>query len=236
MALPKLSVPIYELTLPSNNKVIKYRPFLVKEEKLLLMAQSGKDTDEIVNSIKQVINNCIVTENVDIDNFASFDLEYFFLKLRGKSIGTVIELTYRDLEDNKKYKVQVDLDEVEIKTTEGHTNKVEINSTTGMILRYPTVDTSLLSMDDAEQSEAVFNVIANCVESIYDENGVYKTSDYSFEEVLEFVSDLDLKTFEKIQEFLTTMPKLYYEVKYTNSLGKEKVIPLTSLNDFFTLG
>jgi hypothetical protein len=236
MALPKLSVPLFELTLPSNNKTVKYRPFLVKEEKILLMAQSGQEPSEIINSVKQVINNCIVNSDINVDDLASFDLEYLFLKLRSKSVGNVIELTYRDLEDNKKYKVEVDLDAVEIQRTEGHTNKVEINSTTGLILKYPGTETSLLEADESEQSEVIFKVIGKCIESIYDENGVYNTKDYSEEEVMEFVSNLDLKSFERIQDFFTTMPKIFYEVKYTNSLGKEKVIPLTTLNDFFTLG
>ena len=102
MALPKLSHPIYELALPSSKKVIKYRPFLVKEEKLLLMAQSGNDTKEVIGTIKQVINNCILSEDVSVDELTSFDIEYIFIKLRSKSIGNIIELTYRDLEDDKK--------------------------------------------------------------------------------------------------------------------------------------
>lgn len=235
MALPKLSYPTYELTIPSSKKIVKYRPFLVKEEKLLLMAQSGEDAAEIINSLKQVITNCVLTEDFDVNSLSSFDIEYFFLKLRSKSVGNVIELTYRDLEDDKKYKVEVNLDDVEIKESEGHTNRVEIDENMGLTLKYPNTDSALLA-EDGEQTEAIFKVIGDCVESIYDENGVYYAKDHSKEEIYEFVSGLNLATFEKIQNFFNTMPKIYYEVKYINSLGKEKVIPLTTLNDFFTLG
>lgn len=237
MALPKLSHPIYDLTLPSTKQVIKYRPFLVKEEKLLLMAQSGNDTTEIINSIKQVINNCILSTDVSVDDFTSFDIEYFFIKLRSKSIGNVIELTYRDLEDDKRYTVEVDLDDVEIQYSENHDPKIEINKTTGMIMKYPSVNSSAALLSGSQSDEdAIFDIIADSIKEIYDENGVYDPSQESKEELLEFVSSLSIETFQKVQEFFTSMPKLHYEVKYTNSLDKEKTIVLSTLNDFFTLG
>jgi hypothetical protein len=236
MALPKLSHPIYELALPSSKKVIKYRPFLVKEEKLLLMAQSGNDTKEVIGTIKQVINNCILSEDVSVDELTSFDIEYIFIKLRSKSIGNIIELTYRDLEDDKKYDVTVDLENVEIVFNEKHDPKIEINKTTGLTLKYPSVESSVNALADEETSDAIFDLIGKSIESIYDENGVYNPKDYSDEEILEFVSSLSIEAFQKIQEFFTTMPKLHYEIKYTNSLGNEKTITLNTLNDFFTLG
>jgi len=236
MALPKLSHPIYELALPSSKKVIKYRPFLVKEEKLLLMAQSGNDTKEVIGTIKQVINNCILSEDVSVDELTSFDIEYIFIKLRSKSIGNIIELTYRDLEDDKKYDVTVDLENVEIVFNEKHDPKIEINKTIGLTLKYPSVESSVNALADEETSDAIFDLIGKSIESIYDENGVYNPKDYSDEEILEFVSSLSIEAFQKIQEFFTTMPKLHYEIKYTNSLGNEKTITLNTLNDFFTLG
>ena len=236
MALPKLSYPVYELTIPSTKEVIKYRPFLVKEEKLLLMAQSGNDAAEVINSIKQVINNCIITEGVDVDKLASFDIEYLFVNLRSKSIGNEIELSYRDLEDDKKYDVVVNLDDVEIKYDETHSNKIEISKTMGVIMKYPTVSASAALLTDDENSDVIFDLIAQSIASIYDENGVYDPSEHSKEEMLDFVSSMNIETFQKIQEFFATMPKLHYEVKYTNSLGNEKTIVLSTLNDFFTLG
>lgn len=236
MALPKLSHPIYELTLPSTKKVIKYRPFLVKEEKLLLMAQSGNDSNEVINSIKQVINNCIISEDVSVDDMTSFDIEYFFIKLRSKSVGNEIELVYRDLEDDKKYNVVVDLDDVEIKYNEAHNPKIEITKTMGMIMKYPSVDASASLINAESDNEVIFDIIAESIQQIYDENGVYDPKDSTKEELGEFVSNLSIEVFQKVQEFFTTMPKLHYEVKYTNSLDKEKTVTLTTLNDFFTLG
>lgn len=236
MPLPKLNYPIFELTLPSNNTQIKYRPFLVKEEKILLMAQTSEEPADIVNSIRQVINNCIITEGVNVEDLTTFDLEYLFIKIRSKSVNNVITLTYRDLEDEQKYTVDVDLDQIEIIKDPNHSNKIEINDTMGMIMRYPKADLSKsLQLIDGEM-EVFFEVLKSCIESIYDETTVYKPEEYSKEEFDEFVQSLSVDSFKQIQTFFNTMPRLHYEVKYTNSLGKEKVIPLTNLNDFFTLG
>lgn len=236
MALPKIGYPIFELTLPSTKETIKYRPFLVKEEKILLTAQAGGEPADIINSVKQVINNCIITNGISVDDLATFDLEYLFIKIRAKSVNNIIELTYRDLEDEKRYEVEVNLDEVEIKEDPTHTSKFDIGGGYGLVMRYPKADlTNSLKFIDGDMS-AFFEVLKNSIESVYDSENVYKFSDYTAEEIDEFVQDLDTKAFKKIQEFFATMPKLYYEVKYTNSLDKEKVIPLTSLNDFFTLG
>lgn len=235
MALPKISYPIYDLVLPSTKQPIKFRPFLVKEEKLLLMAQSGKETTEIINSIKQVINNCILTEGVDVENFSSFDLEYFFIKLRSKSIGNVITLTYRDLDDDKKYDVEVNLDDVEILEQDGHNNKIMITDTIGINLRHPTPSVASM-IDSTKGAEVVFDIVSACIDSVFDGDTLYKASDYTKEELDEFMSQLSVDCFEKIQLFFETMPKLHYEIKYTNSLGTEKTITLSTLSDFFTLG
>lgn len=236
MPLPKLNYPIFELTLPSNNTQIKYRPFLVKEEKILLMAQTSEEPADIVNSIRQVINNCILTEGINVEDLTTFDLEYLFIKIRSKSVNNVITLTYRDLEDEQKYTVEVDLDQIEIIKDPNHSNKIEISDTMGMIMRYPKADLSKsLQLIDGEM-EVFFEVLKSCIESIYDETTVYKPEEYSKEEFDEFVQSLSVDSFKQIQTFFNTMPRLHYEVKYTNSLGKEKVIPLTNLNDFFTLG
>lgn len=236
MALPKISHPIFELTLPSTKQTIKYRPFLVKEEKILLTAQASDEPQDMINSIKQVINNCILTEDIDVDHLTTFDLEYLFIKIRAKSVNNVISLAYKDLEDDKRYEVEVDLDSIEIKEDPEHTNKVEISNTSGIIMRYPSA--SLAANINAAEGEmdVFFEVLKGCIETIYDGDAIYKTSDSTPEELDEFLQSLDVNTFKKIQDFFTTMPKLYYEVKYTNSLGNEKVIPLTTLNDFFMLG
>lgn len=236
MALPKISHPIFELTLPSTKQLIKYRPFLVKEEKILLTAQASEEPQDMINSIKQVINNCILTEGVDVDHLTTFDLEYLFIKIRAKSVNNIITLSYKDLEDDKKYDVEVDLDSIEVKEDSDHSNKIEISSTSGIIMGYPSA--SLAANINASEGEMdiFFDVLKGCIETIYDGDAIYKASESTPEELDEFIQSLDVNTFKKIQDFFTTMPKLYYEVKYTNSLGNEKVIPLTTLNDFFMLG
>ena len=236
MSLPKISYPIFELELPSTKQKIKYRPFLVKEEKILLTAQVSGEAEDVVNSIRQVINNCILSEGVNIDTLTTFDLEYLFIKIRSKSVNNIIKLAYRDLEDDKRYEVEVDLDEIKILEDPNHTNKIAITDDMGMIMKYPSADiASSLKILDGEM-DIFFEVLKGCIESIYDSESVYKVSDYSSEELDEFVQSLDVNTFKKIQDFFATMPRLHYEVKYTNSLGNEKVIPLTTLNDFFSLG
>lgn len=236
MALPKISHPTFELTLPSTKQKIKFRPFLVKEEKILLMAMQGEDSDEIVNSIKQVINNCVITEGLDIDELATFDLEYLFLKIRAKSVNNVIKLTYRDLEDELKYDVEVNLDDVEVKFDPTHSNKIEINNKLGFYLNYPHAGLTEKIKDTESETDLFFDILKNCIQKIYDGDNVYMASDASGEELEEFMQNLDVKSFKKIQDFFTTMPKLYHEIKYTNSLGNERTIRLSTLNDFFTLG
>ena len=236
MALPKIEHPTFDVRLPSNKKKIKLRPFLVKEEKILLMAMQSEDTEEIINSIKQVINNCIVTEKIDVDELATLDLEYLFIKLRARSVNNVISLSYRDLEDNKKYDVEVNLDDVEIRYDEKHTNNIKINDSIGIILKYPTANVSSQIKDVKTETELFFKILKNCLDIIYESDNQYKVSDSTEAEIDEFLQSLDVKAFNKIQDFFTTMPKMHYEVKYVNSNGNERVIVLSTLNDFFTLG
>lgn len=236
MALPKISYPIFELNLPSTKQPVKYRPFLVKEEKILLTAQISGDPQDIVNSIKQVINNCIITEGIDVDRITTFDLEYLFIKIRAKSVNNIISLAYKDLEDDKRYEVEVDLDKIEIKEDPAHTNKIDLGNGLGLIMSYPSAELSSTIKNMEEEMDIFFEVLKSCIDSVYDEERVYPAKEQSREELDEFVQTLSVQAFQKIQEFFNTMPKLYYEVKYVNSLGNEKVIPLTNLNDFFTLG
>lgn len=236
MALPKIEHPTFDVNLPSTNQTIKCRPFLVKEEKILLTALQTEDSAEIINSIKQVINNCIVTEGVDIEVLPTLDIELLFIKIRARSVNNVIKLAYRDNEDNKRYEVEVNLDEVEIKTDDTHTNKIVINDKMGFFMKYPTADINAKIKDTDSEAELFFDILKNCIEKIYVEEEEYSAADSTPEELDEFLEGLDVKTFTKIQEFFATAPKLHYEVKYTNSLGNERVIVLSTLNDFFTLG
>jgi len=236
MALPKISYPIYELILPSSKEKISFRPFLVKEEKILLTAQVGDEPSEILTAVRQVINNCILSEGVTVSDLSTFDLEYLFIKIRSKSVNNIITLTYKDAEDDLKYTVEVDLDQVQIVEDPNHVNKIEITKDTGMVMKYPKADISNTIKVLNSELDIFFEVLKNSIDFIYDSDKIYKTADYTEEELEEFIQSLDVNTFKKIQDFYNTMPKLFYEVKYVNSLGNERVIPLTTLNDFFTLG
>lgn len=237
MSLPKLSYPTFEVTVPSSGDKIKFRPFLVKEEKILLIAQTGGDAKEILNAIKQVVNNCIVTEKFDVEKLTTFDLEYIFIKLRSKSVNNVIKLSYRDGEDDEVYDFEVDLDKVEMKMDPEHSNKIKINDEgLGMILKYPRTDMiEKIGKVDTE-IDVFFEVLKYCIEKVYDAENVYDTKEYEAKDIEEFIQSLDVNTFKQIQRFFETTPKLYYEMEYKNKLGKDKKIVLQNLTDFFTLG
>lgn len=235
MSLPKINYPLFEVVIPSTEKTIKMRPFLVREEKLLLMAQSSGNSRDVVLAIKQVVNNCLV-DVLDIEKLTTFDLEYLFVKLRSRSINNIIDVTYNDPEDEQQYKLQIDLDKVEIQRDERHNNKVQITDEMGIILRYPKTD-MLKSVEQAtSEVDLYFEVIKYCIDKVYDAEEVYETRDQTDEELQEFVTSLDVNTFKQIQLFLETMPKLHYEASYTNSLGTERKVVLQNLNDFFMLG
>ena len=235
MGLPKLNYPTFQLTLPSTKQTLTMRPFLVREEKILLTAQQTEDPKEVINAIKQVINNCVVGEfNTDI--LTTFDLEYVFIKLRARSVNNVIKLTYRDSEDNQRYDVECDLDTVEISHTPGHTNIINVSEVMTLIMKYPNAVLMQALNPELNESEIFFELLNACIDEIVDSGTHYKVADYSKEEVEEFISSLDVTTFEKIQQFFQTMPRIKHELKYTNSLGTERVITLDNINDFFTLG
>lgn len=236
MPLPKIEYPLFDAEVPSTGQKIKMRPFLVKEEKLLLIAQTSADPTETVNAITQVVNNCIVSEDIDVDNLTTFDLEYLFIRLRAKSINNVIDILYTDSDDGEQYKVQVNLDDVEIRRSENHTNKIEIGKGMGIELSYPTAKVAQVTNNGMDEVSVYFNVLKHCLKSVWDEDNVYDMSDYSDEEVDEFLASLDVETFKGVQAFLESTPRIHYETSYTNNAGEKKKITLNNLNDFFTLG
>lgn len=232
MSLPKIDQPLFEMTIPSTGKKIKFRPFLVKEEKILLIAQQSDSDRDIIRAIKQVLNNCIV-DDVNVDDLATFDLEYMFLKLRAKSVNNMVKLSYRDNEDDKVYDFEIDLDEIEVKRTEGVTNKIKLNDEVGIIMQYPSASiTEELGEFESEVDLLMF-FIKKCIAEIYDSESVYVVKEQAEEELDQFIDSLDVATFEKIREFFEGMPRLYHELKYTNEMGNERVIELTNLKDFF---
>jgi hypothetical protein len=234
--LPKIDKPIIELKVPSLGKNLKFRPFTVKEEKILLIAQQERNEKAIILSIKQVINNCCQEPGFDIDTLATFDLEFLFLKLRANSISNVIEVSYRDNEDEKIYDFQIDLEKVEMLQETKVSNIIEVTENVGIKMKYPSVNIIDDAPTEATTSEVVEYLIRNCVDSIYDAENVYPATDYTPQELAEWIDALDIESFNKIRAFFDNLPQMYYKIEYTNSLGNVRTIELTTLSDFFTWG
>lgn len=236
MSLPKISHPTFTLELPSTGQKITYRPFLVKEEKVLLIAQQSENQAESLRAIRQVIQNCILSDGVDVNDFATFDLEYFFIQLRSKSVNNIVKLSYRDKDDQKVYDFEVDLEDIKLTSPAKTSNVVEVSDNLGIRLRYPRVDL-MEKVDQVESpAEFVFLLLKNCMYEIFDDKNTFKVSEYSDEEVDEFINSLDVKSYQKVQEFFDSIPKLEHVLSYTNSNGKDVKITLNTLSDFFTLG
>ena len=235
MSLPKINYPLFDIVIPSTNEKIKMRPFLVKEEKILLMAQTTGNSQDVVTSITQVVNNCIMGDT-DINTLTTFDLEYLFIKLRARSVNNKIDVFYKDDEDGQQYKLEVDLDQIEVARNPEHNNNVKINDSLGLILCYPKTDMINKLTEAKSEVDLYFEVVKYTIEKIYDADNVYNVKDYTEEELDEFLATLDVSSFKEVQKFLETMPKLKYETSYTNSLGNEKKVVLQNLNDFFMLG
>ena len=200
-----------------------------------MIAQSSGDAGDVVRAIRQVIDNCILTEDVDVGDFTSFDLEYFFVKLRARSVNNIVKLSYKDREDEQVYDVEVDLDQIQI--TEGTgISSIEIAADTVLKLRYPRIS----MLDDLEgvsdEVEFNFTVMTSCLDKLFYQDQVFDFNDYSTDDVLEFLDDLSTSAYEQIQAFIDTMPQLSHTVSYTNSNGKLVEIRLSTLTDFFMLG
>jgi hypothetical protein len=232
--LPKIDYPVYTIEVPSLKKNFRFRPFLVKEEKLLLMAKESDNTADVLGAVKQIINNCSVeTDNLDIDKLAIFDLEYIFLKLRAFSVDNVIKVAYKDLEDEKVYNLEIKLDDVKVKYPDTADSNIKITANSGIIMRYPSAklydDKDFLNLE----KDYMFELIIRCIDSIYVEDEVYEAKNYTTKELTDFLENLNIKSFESIQNFLMESPKLHHEIKYKNSLNNERTITYSSLNDFF---
>lgn len=235
MALPKIKSPVFEIVIPTINQPVDFRPFLVKEEKILLMAQAGNDRD-VVKAIKQIINNCCLNEDLNIDDLSIVDIEYIFIKLRARSVNNIVNVNYTDNEDSKDYKFEVNLNEVEVTKQKEVSNKIQVNDEIGIIMSYPTASIIDQMGEFKDEMEVLNFFISKCMKEIYDEKEVYVVSEYSDLELKEFIDSLDIKTFEKIREFFDASPKLNYVIEYKNSLGNDRKITLDTLRDFFILG
>ena len=236
MALPKLTTPTFELEVPSTDEKIKYRPFLVKEEKILLMAMESKDNAQIINAVKDIVLSCTF-EKVDVSTMPMFDMEYIFLNIRAKSVGEVSKLKLLCPDDKKTYAdVELDLTEVKVQVDDNHTNKIELTDDMGMIMTYPTIDSFLESGIETINANNMLDVIGSCVLQIYENNGekVYQAKDQTKKELTEFIESMNSGQFKKLQSFFDTMPKLKHTIKVKNPKTKKtNDVTLTGLNDFF---
>ena len=236
MALPKLTTPTYELEIPSTDEKIKYRPFLVKEEKILMLAMESKETKDITQAVKDIVSECTFNK-VDISNMPMFDVEYIFLNIRSKSVGEVSKLKILCQDDGKTYAdVELDLNEVKVQVGDDHTNKIELTEDMGLIMKYPTIDSfSETGIRDINPSN-MLDVISTCILQIYEKKGekTYDPKDQTKKELTEFIEQLNTKQFKDVQKFFETMPKLKHEITVKNpKTKKENKVTLTGLNDFF---
>jgi len=239
MPLPTIATPTYELELPSTGKKIKYRPFLVKEEKLLVLALETESTKDISNAIKTVLKNCILTRGVKVENLPTFDIEYLFLNIRGKSVGEEVEVNLIAPDDGEtQVPVTIQIDDIEIQKNEDHTNKIQLDDNLIMEMKYPSLDQFIKSNFDFSQGEVSmdqsFDLIAACIDSIYNEEEVWSTSDCTKKEVKDFLEHMNSLQFKTIEKFFDTMPKLSHSVTFTNPKTEvESTVVLEGLSSFF---
>ena len=235
MALPILETATYELTLPSSDVQVKYRPFLVKEEKLLLMAMESENGKEITKALKEIVQACTFGA-INVNALPTFDLEYIFLNIRAKAVGEIAKLKLLCPDDKETYaNVEVDLSKVEVQVDDKHNNTIPINDKIKIVMKYPTIDTFDPSIDTSKiKTEQLFDIINSTIYEIYDGETVHKASDYKKEELNKFVESLTSEDFGKIQKFYNTMPRLQHEVEVENPKTKVKSkIMLAGLQSFF---
>jgi len=241
MALPKLDLPGYELTLPSNQKKIKFRPFLVKEEKILLMAMESSKDDEILGAIKQIINNCCL-DNIDIDDLPLFDLEYFFLNLRARSVSEIIDAKFKcnnkieEKECGNILQIQINLLEINMEKDPNHSNKIELGNNIGIQLKYPKMSlmNSLKDVDKKDVVKLTFDFIIDSIDFIYDKENIYYAKETNRDELLAFVESLSSNQFNKLEKFFDTIPKLKKTIeKKCEKCGYQHTIVMEGLQSFF---
>jgi hypothetical protein len=239
MALPMNSTPIYNLVIPSTKKSITYRPFLVKDQKTLLIAQQSDDQRIMIDSLKEVIKSC-VTEPIEINKLAIFDIEYIFTQLRSKSVGETVDIVLScdedHGEDNAKAKIQhtIDLSQLTVQEKEGHTNKIELFGTVGVVMKYPNIDDVKKLQGGEVTADDTFKLVASSIDYIYDAESVYHSKDQTEQELMDFINNLTSEQFGKIQSFFDTMPKLTHTVDYNCPVcNKAHTILLEGMQSFF---
>ena len=244
MSLPTIAVPEYELEIPSSETKIKYRPFLVKEEKILLLALESDDQTNIINAIKSIIKNCVYGE-VNVDEMPTFDLEYIFLQLRSKSKGEVIDLKYECPKCKTELPIQINTEEIKVIKQDDHTKKIELDENLGVVMKYPTIDLQHAvtgKNDDEKKSEVegIFTMVTKCIDYIYDNENTYPLKDHTEKEVNDFIDSLTDTHFQKISSFFDTMPVLKHDIhlkctkkKKDKICSYKETITLSGLQSFF---
>ena len=240
MPLPKVSTPTFDLVLPSNGIKIKYRPFLVREEKILIMALESEDMKQITNAVVQILSACILTRGVKIQNLATFDIEYLFLNVRAKSVGENVEVNITCPDDDKtSVQVSIDIDTIKVQKDEKHKSTIKLDDNLSIKLKYPSLDQFIESNfeagDEKDNINNTLSMITSCIDMIYNEEESWNGSDSTKKELGEFIDQLNTKQFKMIEDFFTTMPKLSHKVKVTNPQTKvEAEVVLEGLAAFFS--
>lgn len=238
MPLPKIATPTYELELPSSGQTIQFRPFLVKEEKVLVLALESEDTKQITTAIKAVIKSCVQTKGIKVETLPTFDIEFLFLNIRGKSVGENIEVNIICPDDETtEVTVNIDLDEIRVQKNDEHTRQIKIDDTLMMEMKYPSLDQFIKNNFDFENKNAMdqsFDLIASCVDKIYSEDDVWAADDCTKKELKDFLEQMNSSQFKSIETFFETMPKLSHKIKVTNPNTKvESEVVLEGLASFF---
>ena len=238
MPLPKIATPVYELELPSTGQTIEYRPFLVKEEKVLVIALESEDTKQITTAIKNVIKNCIRTKGVKVEDLPTFDIEYLFLNIRGKSVGEEIEVNVTCPDDGvTQVPITINLDDIQVQKNEEHSNRIKVDDNIMMEMKYPSLDQFIKNNFDFDEKNAMdqsFDLIATCIDKVFTEEEVWAVEDCSKKEIVDFLEQMNSSQFKEIEKFFETMPKLSHSIKVKNpKTKKENTVVIEGLAGFF---
>jgi len=240
MPLPKIATPSYELELPSTGKTIQYRPFLVKEEKLLVIALESEDTKQITNAIKAVIKSCVLTKGIKVETLPTFDIEYLFLNIRGKSVGEDIDVNLICPDDNEtEVSISVNLDDIKVQKPDGHSNQIKLDNNLMMELKYPSLNEFIKNNFDPNDTsknpmDQSFDLIGSCINKIYNQDEVWAAADCSKKEITDFLDSMNSSQFKEVEKFFETMPKLSHTLKVLNpKTNVESDVVLEGLASFF---
>jgi hypothetical protein len=238
MPLPKIATPIYELEIPSIKKKIRYRPFLVKEEKILIIAMESEDSKQIANAVKNVISNCILSKGIKVEDLSTFDIEYLFLNIRGKSVGEEVDVLVTCPDDGKtQVPVSINLDDINVEVDPKHSRDIKLDDTLTLRMRYPSMNEFIknnFDFNDTVSVDDTFDLIASCMDQVYSEEESWSSKDCTKKELLEFIEQLSSKQFKEVEKFFQTMPKLSHLIKIKNpNTGVESEVVLEGLSAFF---